>query len=74
MFKSVTFDIDLQSAHFDIVVAGRHAILAIKGATMADSGPWKLRLENKFGSDEAVIEVCLSKASHRLDEPNFIVI
>ena len=24
---------------------------------MADSGPWKLRLENKFGADEAVIKV-----------------
>jgi len=49
-----------KNAHFDIVVAGRHAILAIKGATMADSGPWKLRLENKFGSDEAVIEIAVN--------------
>ena len=46
-----------QSQHIDFVVQGRHAILAIKGATMADSGPWKLRLENKFGSDEAVVKV-----------------
>ena len=35
---------------------------------MADSGPWKLRLENKFGSDEAVIEVGLSKAHQRADQ------
>ena len=46
-----------QSEHFDMTVMGRHAILNIKGATMADGGHWKLRLENKFGADEAVIKV-----------------
>jgi len=49
-----------KSEHLDFVVSGRHAILAIKGATMADSGPWKLRLENKFGADEAVIKIAVN--------------
>ena len=43
-----------------MVVVGRHAVLSIKGATMADGGHWKLRLENKFGYDEAVIKVSRS--------------
>jgi len=50
----------VQSPHLDMVVMARHAILSIKGATMADGGPLKLRLENQFGADEAVIQISVN--------------